>query len=324
MTAEVEQLKRDLRKKFGDVVFNASDEKFELKRISTNIPSLDQLLDGGIALGRWTEIYGDESSLKTTIALKTMAEAQRLHLPVLYCDVERSITPGFLEHHGVDLSPGMLQVVQTKTGEQMVDVVREFLRDGTFKIIVIDSIAAMEPHREAEAEDIEKDQIGAQAKLISKMTRVLTSLMPHDVAVICINQTRNKISAYGDPTTTSGGKAMAFYAGQRIRLVSTKPKNKGKKRGEIETTTQEIYVELKKDKTSGQAGKQTVIHYDTRAQDIDYGGEIFNAAVGCGLVKRKGTRYTYKNKMMTIDEIKDMFRKKPKKYMKKVKRAQGN
>ena len=306
------KIKEEINKKFGkNVVFSGDDEHFKLERIPTGILSLDLLLDGGLPLGRWFELYGAFSTLKTTIACFGMAQAQRLGHPVLYCDIERSITKEFLEMRGVDTSPDMLTIIQAETGEEYIEVAREYLRYGLHKVIVIDSIASMLPNRE-EKMSFDKEPMGAQAMMVSRMTRVLTATNKSNACLIMVNQTREKLQAFGDNTTTPGGRAPKFYSGQSVKLTRIKnTKSKGKT-GERKMLEQQIVATLDKDKTSGNYGNEITMFYDVTKHRIDDSLEILHYGEMTGLINRAGNTYTYKNKKYSKANLLLAFKKKSK------------
>jgi recombination protein RecA len=291
--AQIKKITDALNKKYGEsVIFSASDKQFKIKRIPTGVMAIDILLGGGMPLGKWVEIFGDEDTLKTTLACFTIASAQKMGFPCLFGDAEQSITKEFLELRGVDTSPEMLMIIRTNTGEEMVDVLKEFLKSGYYKVIVIDSIAALLPQRESKI-DHTKEAMGAQGLLMSRLTRVLNTVNKSNACIIMINQTRQKIGlTYGDPTTTPGGKAAKFYAGQRIRLVSTsKTRGAEKTRGRREVVSREIVAELVKDKTGPGGGKEAIIHYDVVNNKVAQDEDLLAAGLRTRVIKRQGRGY---------------------------------
>ena len=297
------------------MVFNASNDKFKLERIPTGILSLDLLLSGGIPLGRWFELYGDYSTLKTTIALRAIANCHKLGFAALYCDVERSITKNFLEKCGINpknTANGMLDIIQADTGEEYIDVIRQYLQSEQHKLIVIDSIAAMLPNREERMYVGKKvstaEPMGSTGMLTSRMTRVLTSANKHNTGLVIINQTREKMTLFGDNTTTPGGKAPKFYAGQSVRLVTIKRTKTQGGRGTRKVTDQHIAAMIEKDKTSGNMGKETMIIYDQLTHSIDHAFEALTLGVEHGIIKRKGRTYTYAKKQYKKDDLLRKFK----------------
>jgi len=288
-------LATQINKKFGkDVVFKASNKKFVINKISTGILSLDIMLKGGIARGRWTEIYGDWSGLKTTVVLKVMANAQKIGLPVLYIDTERTMTEAFMKHHGVDTSPEMLDIALVDTGEEAIDVMEVYLRNGEHKVIVLDTIAAMLPNRMAKS-SASDEHMGLEGKMTSSMTRKLTSLN-NDAALIMVNQTREAIGRFygGTPKVTPGGRALGFYTSQRLEVTRGKVDRKeeikfGKKQKVAIGRT--VYFNLKKDKTGAPEERTCEIYYDIKERDIDYTRDLLTQCVSLGIIKKVGATY---------------------------------
>lgn len=297
------KVNQKFRKSLGkDVIFPASDERFKIKRIPTGILSLDCLIGGGIPIGRWTEIYGDESLLKTSIAMMAMAETQKMGFPVMYCNVERNVSKDLFEMRGVDIDPSKLFLFQTDIAEDYVDIIKEAMQQKVFKMIVVDSIAALFPRREA---DSKKDSaVGAGGLLTSRMGRVLTASNDNDTAFILVNQTREKIGmSFGDPTTRPGGKAPRFYDSMTIRLTrigSNKEGIDGKGgRGHRRLKDIEIAVELEKTKAGGIMGSETVIHYDIRKNRINDFADIMALGAECGMINPVGRSVIFKGKKIT-------------------------
>ena len=299
----VEKVRESLKKKFGeDVIFSGNDDRLKLKRIPTGVLSLDLLLNGGLPMGRWFEIYGDYSSLKTSIALYAIANCQKMGFPAMYCDVERSITKEFLEFRGVDTSSDMLDVVQAETGEQYIEIIKAYMKEGQHKIIVIDSIAAMLSNRENKM-DLGNEPMGAGGMLTSRMTRVLTAANKYNACLVMVNQTREKFVMFGDSTTTPGGKAPKFYAGQSVRLTRIETKRSKGKKGERKILSQRIAASLDKDKTSPNMGKETIINYDVTTHQIDHAEEALAQGLVHRIIKRVGNTYVYKGKRYSKQDM---------------------
>ena len=318
----MDEINKKLKKQ---VVFTANDPRFDIKKIPTGILSLDMMLGGGIARGRWTEIYGDWGGLKTTVSLQLCSNAQRLGLPVLYIDNERTITQEFLIHNNVDLDPSMFNLVVPDLAEEVVDILEVYLRDGNFKVVILDSIAAMLPRKEAE-KAADQDSMGLAGKLTSGMTRKLTALND-DTALIMINQTRDSLSNTffrGTPKVTPGGRALGFYTAQRIevtRAMAEKKEIQGKKK----TVGRNVIFNLKKDKTGGQEEQSCELYYDFASKSIDKGRDLFNNLLQLGWLKKCGATYqlasqTFRGKpavVATLNKPK-IYRRLTEKVMEKV------
>jgi recombination protein RecA len=194
-----------------------------IESIPTGSIALDLALGvGGIPRGRITEIYGPESSGKTTLALHVIAEAQRTGGVAAYIDAEHALDPGYAERLGVNL--GELLISQPDTGEQALEIVETLVRSGALDVIVIDSVAALVPKAEIDG-DMGDSHVGLQARLMSQALRKLTGAISRSkTAVVFINQLRMKIGImFGNPETTTGGNALKFYASTRldIRRIET-------------------------------------------------------------------------------------------------------
>lgn len=287
---KLDEVAAKINKIFGkEVLGYASDEKYAIKRISTGSLTLDLMLGGGIARNRFTEFYGNYSTLKTYTSLRTIAQAQKQGLGTMFVDAEHSFDPAWAEKLGVDLSE--LIVITPEYGEQCIDAVEAALRSEEFGVIVVDSIAALIPKPELE-QSAEKEQMGVQAKMNSKMMRRLTAANS-DTAVILINQVREKVGiVWGKPETTSGGRAIPFYAGQRVEF----------RRGEkIKKDTKVIgYVvtlRVEKDKTGPNAERVGQVSY-TIGQGIDAGEELLTLGELAGSVRKSGAGYVVNGKKL--------------------------
>lgn len=200
----------------GSIMTLTGDRVTGIEVIPTGCLTLDAALGiGGIPRGRVIEIYGPESSGKTTLALHMIAEAQKLGGIAAFIDAEHALDPTYAERLGIDLSN--LYVSQPDNGEQALDITEQLVKSGSIDIIVVDSVAALTPRAEIEGE-MGDSHVGLQARLMSQALRKLTGIINKSkTAVIFINQLRDKVGViYGSPETTSGGKALKFYASMRI------------------------------------------------------------------------------------------------------------
>jgi len=209
-----------IEKDFGKgAVMRLGDRPNEkLPVVSTGILSLDIALGvGGFPKGRIIEIYGAESSGKTTIALHAIAEAQRVGGAAAFVDAEHALDPVYAKAIGVDTDN--LLVSQPDSGEAALEITETLVRSGAIDIIVVDSVAALTPRAEIEGE-MGDSHMGLQARLMSQALRKLTSIVnKSQTTLIFINQTRSKIGVvYGNPETTTGGNALKFYASMRIEI----------------------------------------------------------------------------------------------------------
>lgn len=207
-----------IEKQFGKGAIIKMDDssKIEIEIIPTGCLSLDIATGiGGVPRGRVIEIYGPESSGKTTLALHIVAEAQKAGGIAAFIDAEHALDPVYAERLGVDLAN--LYVSQPDNGEQALDITQELVKSGSIDIIVIDSVAALAPKAELEGE-MGDSHVGLQARLMSQALRILTGIVKKsNTCVVFINQLREKVGVvYGNPEVTTGGKALKFYASMRF------------------------------------------------------------------------------------------------------------
>ncbi len=216
----IELALKEIRTKFGDeaiTTFGAGKTE-KIPSISTGSIGLDAALGiGGLPRGRIIEIFGPESSGKTTLALHTIAEAQKGGGIAAFVDAEHALDPEYARKIGVKLSE--LLISQPDTGEQALDIVESLVRSGNVDVIVIDSVAALTPKDEIEGE-MGQQHVGKQARLMSQALRKLTSIVARSkTIVIFINQIRMQIGVmFGNPETTPGGKALKFYTSVRLDI----------------------------------------------------------------------------------------------------------
>ncbi len=255
------------------------------------IPSGSLLLDtalgvGGYPKGRIIEIYGPESSGKTTLALHAIAECQKQGGRAAFVDAEHAIDPVYAKNLGVDIDELILS--QPDSGEQALEIVEMLASSGAISLIIVDSVAALVPQAELDGE-MSESSVGMQARLMSKAMRKLAGVLnKKECAVIFINQLREKVGVmYGNPETTSGGRALKFYATIRIDIRRTEALKSG---ADIYGNT--VKVKIVKNKVAAP--------FKTCELDIIYGqgisrtGEILDKAVELGLIRKSGAWYEYK------------------------------
>ena len=227
LDAAVKQIEKDFGK--GSIMkLGAASAKMNIETIPTGALSLDIALGvGGIPRGRIIEIYGPESSGKTTVALHMIAEAQKRGGYAAFIDAEHALDPEYARHLGVDIDN--LLISQPDTGEQALEICDALVRSGAIDIIVIDSVAALVPKAEIEG-DMGESHVGLQARLMSQALRKLTGIISKSrTATVFINQIREKVVVmFGNPETTTGGRALKFYSTVRMdvrRIESLKSGN---------------------------------------------------------------------------------------------------
>ena len=217
--AEVKNLLKDIRKEFGQESILTFDpaNALALPRISSGILPLDFILGGGYTLGRIVEVYGPESSGKTTIALKAIASAQKENKICAFIDAEHAFDPLYAKNLGIDLNT--LLYTAPDSGEQALDIGEQLIRSGKVGMVVVDSVAALVPKKEIDGE-MGDANVGLHARLMSQAMRKLTgAIHKADCVVIFINQIREKVGvSYGNPEVTTGGRALKFYSSIRLEV----------------------------------------------------------------------------------------------------------
>ena len=256
------------------------------------IPSGSILLDealgvGGYPKGRIIEIYGPESSGKTTLALHAIAECQKKGGIAAFIDAEHALDPTYAKNLGVNIDD--LWISQPDNGEQALEITERLVRSGAIDIIVVDSVAALTPQAEIEGE-MGDSHVGLQARLMSQALRKLTGILAKsNTTIIFINQIRMKIGVmFGNPETTTGGNALKFYASVRmdVRRIESIGKNQD------ELTGNRVRVKIVKNKVAPPFKKCEIdLMFGTGISKM---GSLLDAAIKCNLIEKAGAWYSYK------------------------------
>jgi recombination protein RecA len=313
-TKAVELALAQIEKQFGKgsiVRLGSREALMPISVISTGSISFDAALGvGGIPRGRVIEVFGPESSGKTTITLQIIAEAQRLGGLAAFVDAEHALDPGYAKKLGVDVDN--LLVSQPDSGEQALEITEALVRSGAIDVLVVDSVAALVPKAELDGE-MGDSHVGLQARLMSQALRKLTGTVSKSrTALIFINQIREKIGVmFGNPETTTGGRALKFYSSVRVdirRIAAIKE-------GEV-VTGNRTKVKIVKNKVAAP--------FREAEFDILYGegisreGDVLDLAVANNIVEKSGAWYSYagerigqgrENTRSFLKENKDIFAK---------------
>jgi recombination protein RecA len=275
----------------GSIMRLGSDERAPVEVISTGSIALDVALGiGGLPKGRIVEIYGPESSGKTTVALHAIANAQKNGGTAAFIDAEHALDPVYAQALGVNVDD--LLVSQPDTGEQALEIADMLIRSGSIDVIVIDSVAALVPRAEIEGE-MGDAHVGLQARLMSQALRKLTgALSTTGTTMIFINQLREKIGVFfGSPETTAGGKALKFYASVRLDIRRIETLKDG-----TEAVGNRTRVKVVKNKMASP--------FKQAEFDIIYGvgisreGSLLDFGVDQEIVKKSGAWYTYEGEQL--------------------------
>ena len=291
----------------GAVMRLGQNKAMNVEAISTGSIALDAATGiGGLPRGRIIEIYGPESSGKTTLALHVVAEAQKLGGEAAFVDAEHALDPHYAANLGVDVES--LLVSQPDNGEQALEITEALARSGAIDVLVVDSVAALVPRAEIEG-DMGDSHVGLQARLMSQALRKLAgAIAKSNCLVIFINQLREKIGVvYGNPETTTGGRALKFYASMRIDV---------RKIEQLKATGNEFVGS----RTRAKIVKNKVAPPFKDAEfDIMYGrgiskeGEILDLAVKYNIINKSGAWFSYNEMRLGQgrDNVKELLRSKP-------------
>jgi recombination protein RecA len=270
----------------GSIMKLGEGHKIDVAMIPTGSLSLDLALGGGLPEGRIIEIYGPESSGKTTLALHAVAEVQKSGGVAAFVDAEHALDPEYAARIGVNLDT--LLISQPDTGEQALEITETLVRSSAVDIIVVDSVAALVPRAEIEG-DMGDAHVGLQARLMSQALRKLTGVISKSkTTVVFLNQLRIKIGVmFGNPETTAGGQALKYYASVRMDIRRSEQIKDGDT-----SIGNHVKVKIVKNKV---AAPFKIAEFDIMFNEgISTAGDLIDLAVKYGLVMKSGSWYSYK------------------------------
>ena len=306
----------EIKTRFGEGAIMTMKEvhAVNVDAIPTGSIAMDLALGvGGVPRGRVVEIYGAESSGKTTLSLHVVAEAQRKGGVCAFVDAEHAMDPDYAKRIGVNTNE--LLISQPDSGEQALQIVETLVKTGNIDVIVVDSVAALTPQREIEGE-IGDQHIGLQARMMSQAMRKLSSIMSKtNTIVIFLNQTRQKVGmVFGNPETTPGGLALKFYASVRLNLARTAQIKAGDS-----IIGNRVRVKVVKNKVAAPfKTAEFDIYYN---EGISKTGDVLRMGINAGIIKQSGSYYSFENtKMGQGTEGAKTFLKENKDVMKQIKK----
>ena len=293
---DLENLIESLQSKFGEgAIMKLGDQKaMKVETVSTGSFSLDVALGvGGLPKGRVIEVFGPESSGKTTLALSVIAQSQKNGGRCAFIDAEHALDPEYAKRIGVKVSE--LLISQPNSGEEALQILENLVRSGLIEVAVVDSVAALTPRAEIEGE-IGDQQIGLQARLMSQALRKLAAIASKsNTIIVFINQIRSQIGGmtWGNPETTPGGRALKFYASVRLDIRRIAQIKKGE-----EVVGNRTKVKVVKNKVAAPfRSTEFDILY---GQGISYENDILNTGLQLGIVKKTGNTLSFENEKLGV------------------------
>jgi len=295
-----------LREKFGDgaIMMLGEARRVDVAVIPTGSFSLDLALGvGGLPRGRIVEIFGPESSGKTTLALNVVAQAQRQGGKTAFIDAEHALDPVYAAHLGVKVNE--LLISQPDNGEEALNILESLVRSGMISVVVVDSVAALTPKAEIEGE-MGDQHVGRQARMMAQALRKLTAIAAKsETLIIFINQIRMQIGVFfGNPETTPGGRALRFCASVRIDVRRTAQIKKGEN-----VVGSRVKAKVVKNKV---APPFRIAEFDIMyGSGISYEADVLNAAIKYGVVTKSGASYSFNGEKLGtgFDNVRERLKK---------------
>ena len=321
---DLDSVLSEIQKTFGkgSVMLLGNRPKVEVSVIPSGSLLLDEALGvGGYPKGRIIEIFGPESSGKTTLALHAIAECQKQGGRAAFIDAEHAIDPTYAKNLGVNIDELILS--QPDSGEQALEIAEMLASSGAINLLIVDSVAALVPQAELDGE-MSDSSVGLQARLMSKAMRKLAGILnKNECAIIFINQLREKVGVmYGNPETTSGGRALKFYASIRLDIRRTEAIKTG---GDVTGNTCRIKVVKNKVSPPFRQCEIDIIYGEGISKD----GEILDRATELGIIKKSGAWYEYDGNKIAQgrDSAKEYIKSNPEvrdELLAKIKDAKNN